>query len=86
MVRRPTRAVWLAVAGLASSAIAGYATSRTTGLPNATGDIGNWTEPLGLASLFVEGSLVAIASAALALLPAPKRLGSPLGVSIGASA
>jgi len=24
--------------------------------PNATGDIGNWTEPIGLASLFVEGS------------------------------
>ena len=35
---------------------AGYVLSRTTGLPNATGDIGNWTEPLGLASLFVEGS------------------------------
>jgi hypothetical protein len=34
--------------------------SRTTGLPQANGDIGNWTEPLGLASLFVEGCVVAL--------------------------
>src|SRR3954454_21919117 len=44
-----TRAVWLATGGLAASAIAGYVLSRTTGLPHATGDVGNWTEPLGLA-------------------------------------
>ncbi len=39
----------------------GYVLSRTTGLPQATGDIGNWTEPLGLASLFVEGGVAAVA-------------------------
>ena len=39
--------------------MAGYIVNRTVGLPGATGDIGNWTEPLGLASLVVEG-LVAI--------------------------
>jgi hypothetical protein len=55
----------LAAAGLAASAALGYVLSRTTGLPNATGDIGNWTEPLGLASLFVEGSVVALVVAAL---------------------
>jgi hypothetical protein len=54
------RIVFLAAAGLAASAIAGYVISRTTGLPDATGDIGNWTEPLGLASLFVEGLVVAV--------------------------
>ena len=43
-----------------ASAALGYVLSRTTGLPNATGDIGNWTEPLGLASLFVEGSVIAL--------------------------
>ena len=41
--------------------------SRTTGLPNAMDDIGNWTEPLGLASLFVEGGVVAIAGTAFAM-------------------
>ncbi|HEU4976149.1 MAG TPA: hypothetical protein VFT50_13725 [Baekduia sp.] len=59
-------------AGLAGSAAAGYALSRTTGLPNATEDIGNWTEPLGLASLFVEGGIVALVAAYLTL-PAGRR-------------
>jgi hypothetical protein len=63
-----TRArIWLlAAAGLAASAAVGYVLSRTTGLPNATGDVGNWTEPLGLASLFVEGGVVAVSLGAFA--------------------
>jgi len=67
------RAPFLAAAGLAASALVGYVLSRTTGLPHATDDIGNWTEPLGLASLFVEGAVVATSLAALAILPAPAR-------------
>ena len=55
-----TRAAFLVAAGLAASAAAGYVLSRTTGLPNATDDIGNWTEPLGLASLFVEAAVAAV--------------------------
>ena|SRR5437879_2717490 len=43
---------------LAAATIAGYTLSRTVGLPAATDDVGNWTEALGLASLFVEGALV----------------------------
>lgn len=54
-------------------ALVGYTLTRTVGLPQAMGDIGNWTEPLGLASLFVEGSLVALACTMLAGL----RLASP---------
>jgi hypothetical protein len=60
------RRVWLAAAAVAGSALVGYVLSRTTGLPAATGDIGNWTEPLGLASLFVEGAVVAISGYAFA--------------------
>ncbi len=55
-----------AAAVLAASAIAGYVINRTVGLPNATGDIGNWTEPLGMAALFIEGCVVALSVAALA--------------------
>jgi hypothetical protein len=51
----------LAAAGLAASVFAGYVINRTVGLPQATGDIGNWTEPLGLASLLVEGFVIAVA-------------------------
>ncbi len=55
-----------AAAVLAASAIAGYVINRTVGLPNATGDIGNWTEPLGMAALFIESCVVALSVAALA--------------------
>ena len=68
------RRVWLAAGGLAASAIAGYVLSRTTGLPGAHDDVGNWTEPLGLASLFVEGAVVAVSGYAYTLTgrtPAP---------------
>jgi hypothetical protein len=56
-----SRAALLAAGAVAASAFGGYVVSRTTGLPNATDDIGNWTEPLGLASLVVEGCIVAVA-------------------------
>jgi hypothetical protein len=66
--------IGFAAAGtLAASAIAGYVLSRTTGLPNATGDIGNWTEPLGLAALFIEGCVLAVSAFALVGEPSPAR-------------
>jgi lysylphosphatidylglycerol synthetase-like protein (DUF2156 family) len=71
-----SRAAFLAAAGLAASAAAGYVLSRTTGLPQATGDIGNWTEPLGLASLFIESTVMALGVAAYAagLVRRPARI------------
>src|SRR4051794_28704436 len=59
---RPGWAVGGAVAGLT---FLGYVLSRTTGLPLAHDDVGNWLEPLGLASLFVEGFVVVLAAWAL---------------------
>jgi hypothetical protein len=44
----------------------GYSLSRTTGLPADGADTGNRLQPLGLASLFGEGTLVAISGHALA--------------------
>jgi hypothetical protein len=61
-----SRLSWLVAAGVAASALIGFVINRTVGLPNAMDDIGNWTEPLGLASLFVEGAVVAVSLAALA--------------------
>lgn len=65
LIRSTSQHAWLAAAGLALSAIVGYTLTRTVGLPQATGDIGNWSEPLGMASLFVEGSVVALGAARL---------------------
>ena len=62
-----TRAAWLAAGALSLSVLAGFVLSRTTGLPNATGDVGNWTEPLGLASMFVEGAVIVASGLGLRL-------------------
>lgn len=62
LLRSGARAAWLAGAGLAASAMIGYTLTRTVGLPQAHGDIGNWTEPIGLASLYVEGAFVLLAA------------------------
>jgi hypothetical protein len=55
------RWAWPAVLGLAVLPIAGYVVSRTSGLPGATDDIGDWGNRLGLATLAVEAVLVALA-------------------------
>ena len=57
--------VWTAAAALSALVVAAYVLSRTSGLPTSTDDIGNWSEPLGIASLFVEGSVVVLSSAVL---------------------
>ncbi|MEI8285906.1 MAG: hypothetical protein WCG15_01265 [Actinomycetes bacterium] len=45
-------------AALAAAVLIGFIVNRTVGMPNAKDDIGNWSEPLGLASLFVEAITV----------------------------
>jgi hypothetical protein len=85
---------WAAATALSALVIIVYVLSRTSGLPSSTDDIGNWSDPLGIASLFVEGSLVTLGSAVLvarwmrvgAALPAgegrvpgPRELHEPSG-------
>jgi len=59
------RWIWSAAAAVSASVLVGYVLSRTTGLPQASDDIGNWGEPLGIASLFVEGSVLALSAGVL---------------------
>ncbi|WP_073950071.1 hypothetical protein [Streptomyces kebangsaanensis] len=49
---------WLLAVGVAVGPLLGYILSRGPGLPGYSDDIGNWTEPLGLVSLAVEGALL----------------------------
>ncbi len=65
LVRGSSTLAWGAAASVTGSALIGYVINRTVGLPNAMHDLGNWTEPLGLASLFVEGAVVTLAAAVL---------------------
>ena len=45
---------YLAASMLSIAVLIGFIVNRTVGMPGATGDIGNWLEPLGFLSLFVE--------------------------------
>lgn len=67
---------------LALATFAGYSLTRTVGLPQSTGDIGNWLEPIGLASLFVEGVVIFLAGYALA----PRTSTGPTRPAVHASA
>ena len=54
--------------GLLSAAVlVGYAFTRLVGTTFDNQDVGNWSCMLGLASIFVEGSLLALSGSALAL-------------------
>ena len=78
LIRASDARAWMAALLLPLGALVGYTLTRTVGLPQAMGDIGNWTEPLGLASLFVETSLAALACTMLAGL----RIASPHRIAL----
>jgi len=69
LLARRDRRGFLLAGGLAAATFLGYCLSRTTGLPAATDDIGNWTETLGVWSLIAEGAVVALSAAALSTRP-----------------
>ena len=56
---------WFVGVGVALGPLVGYALSRGPGMPDYTDDRGNWTEPLGLISLAVEGTLLLLSLAVL---------------------
>jgi multisubunit Na+/H+ antiporter MnhG subunit len=55
--------------GLCVATFAGYVLSRTTGLPSASYDVGNWSEIKGTISLIAEGAVALIAAVALTRAP-----------------
>jgi hypothetical protein len=72
--------LWLPVVGLGLAVIGGYAFTRIFSTPLDNQDVGNWSCTLGMAALFVEGSLVAMAAYAIShgrrLVLAPASAGS----------
>jgi hypothetical protein len=72
LTRTSSRGVWELTAALPALILIGFVLSRTSGLPGATDDVGEWREPLGLASLVAESLLVCLSAAVLASRqPAP---------------
>ncbi|MCW2573126.1 MAG: hypothetical protein JWO88_3184 [Frankiales bacterium] len=60
-----TLKAWALVIGVALGPLVGFVLSRGPGLPGYTDDKGNWTEPLGVISLIVEGLLLVVAAVVL---------------------
>jgi hypothetical protein len=75
--RRTVFHLWLPVAGLSVAALLGYGFTRMFSSPLDRVDVGNWSCELGMAALFVEGVLVAIALYAIALRPRGTEHPSP---------
>lgn len=57
--------VWAAGGVVTALAVIAYVLSRTVGLPQIEDDIGNWTEPLGIAAITAESLTVLLAVVAL---------------------
>lgn len=54
---------WLVTFGVGAGPLLGFILSRGPGLPSYADDRGNWSEPLGIISLVIEGLLVLVAIA-----------------------
>jgi len=60
LLRTDSRLTWMVAGGAAGLTLVGFILTRTTGLPSFPDNVGNWREPLGLASLWVEGMVLVL--------------------------
>jgi di/tricarboxylate transporter len=60
LVATARRAAWWLALVVAVGPLVGYSLTRGPGLPGAMDDRGNWTEPIGLASMLAEVALLAL--------------------------
>jgi uncharacterized membrane protein YeiB len=59
--------LWLPVLALGAASIGGYVFTRVVNTPLDNQDVGNWTCMLGIAALFVEGTLLALSAYAISV-------------------
>jgi FtsH-binding integral membrane protein len=71
--------LWLPVAALGVAVFVGYAFTRVLSTPLDNQDVGNWSCTLGMAALFVEGLMVAVAAYAISLRRAVSLQPLPIG-------
>ena len=69
LLRTDSRRTWMLAGGTAGLTLLGFILTRTTGLPGFPDNVGNWREPLGLASLWVEGMVLALSVYKVATTP-----------------
>ena len=76
LLRSATRAMWLAVAVLNAAILVGYVFTRVFSTGFDDGDVGNWSEALGVASIIIEGLLVLLSAYAIVELSRSKSSGA----------
>jgi hypothetical protein len=76
---QPALQLWLPVAALGIAVFLGYAFTRILSTPLDNQDVGNWACTLGMAALFVEGLMIAVAAYAISV----RRMASPEHLGIG---
>jgi hypothetical protein len=69
LLRTDSRRTWMLAGGTAGLTLLGFVLTRTTGLPGFPDNVGNWTEPLGLASLWVEGGVIVLSAYKVITIP-----------------
>jgi hypothetical protein len=74
LIHSNSRTAWMLAGAVSLGTIVGFTLTRTVGLPQSMDDIGNWLEPMGLASLFVEAIVVGVSGYALGTM---KSMSSP---------
>ncbi len=60
LLRTDSRLTWMLAGATAGLTMIGFILTRTIGLPGFPDNVGNWLEPLGLASLWVEGLVLVL--------------------------
>ena len=60
LVGSSSQVAWASAIVVAAAAILGYVFTRSLSTPFDNADVGNWSENLGLAALFVEGMLLSL--------------------------
>ncbi len=73
---RARAAGWVLALGVSVGPLVGIILSRSVGLPDATDDIGNWSEPLGVLAMICETALLVLT---VTVLARRSRRGSPAG-------
>ena len=80
VARRRWMPAWIAAFFVGFGPFTAFLLTRLAGLPGDPGDFGNWGDPLGTASLLVEGTLMVIAISATLHLARVNR-GLPAGAA-----
>lgn len=80
LLLRDSLVLWLLTAAASASAITAYVLSRSVGLPQIPDDIGDWSDPRGVAALAVESAALVLAVGALSaqVRRGPRRSAGPL--------